>query len=512
MKVATSCSQCRAAKRKCTAGPVPHSACMPCLQRRQDCSLSARSDSTYPKSLAPAVSVPFNHRDISTTDDRADVEDDVRDQLVDLYLKLIHDKPHTLFHPSSLKTRIRNGSLPRSILFSILTLAARFVSHPDIRQRVQAFFEAAKNSVKKAIDEVSLDNIHATILIGNICGAEGDPNGESLFFGIAFRMAQILRLPEPAPEDDAISQEIKLRTWWSLYMIDQWSSAGLDIPRQIHDSGRYRLPMPEVEFWNLTGGQSIAIDRQNFQPGLWGYMVILAKVFGGIQQLHRQLTDGALTDVDAELKTRQLASELEAFTRSLPPDLTLTPENLHRHAMLGLGQSFVALHLGYHHYSTLLYFQYLDVHLARIPNQTLFAARCKHHAAALSDLLRTASECPGCDAVYFIVAHMTVISSSALLHTLLFGEPDELPDTKRRLFYNFQVLLKLKEYWSDVEMMVCMRSIDRVYTVDKWIVKFLLQHALPIEGDQRLPVTPGLAERDRYAEDALAILRSAGFD
>ncbi len=33
------------------------------------------------------------------------------------------------------------------------------------------------------IDHVSLDNIHASILVGNLCGTEGESAGETVFFG-----------------------------------------------------------------------------------------------------------------------------------------------------------------------------------------------------------------------------------------------------------------------------------------------------------------------------------------
>ena len=48
---------------------------------------------------------------------------------------------------------------------------------------------------------------------------------------------------------------------------------------------------------------------------------------------------------------------------------------------------------------------------------------------------------------------------------------------------------------------------DRTYTVDKWIVKFLLQHALPIEGEVEPPATFDFAERGKVANDALSMLR-----
>lgn len=52
----------------------------------------------------------------------------VREHLVDLYLQLIHDKPHTLFHPPTLRAQVREDAVPRVILFSIMSLAARYAS------------------------------------------------------------------------------------------------------------------------------------------------------------------------------------------------------------------------------------------------------------------------------------------------------------------------------------------------------------------------------------------------
>lgn len=54
---------------------------------------------------------------------------------------------------------------------------------------------------------------------------------------------------------------------------------------------------------------------------------------------------------------------------------------------------------------------------------------------------------------------------------------------------------------------VCMQSMDDIYTVDRWIVKFLLHHALPIEGEVGTPTGSDLAERGRFANDALSMLR-----
>ncbi|KAJ5986122.1 hypothetical protein N7451_010487 [Penicillium sp. IBT 35674x] len=337
-----------------------------------------------------------------------------------------------------------------------MALAARVSDEEAVRQKADMFFSKAKHLLKMNIDVPCLDNIHASILVGNLCGAEAHSATEGIFFGIAFRMAHILHLPESDMTEDSITQEIKVRTWWSLYMIDQWSSAGLNLPRQFHDD-RHRLPMAETEFWSLQPGQRLE-SISDSRPGLWGHMVILARIFGHIQDLHQKLANGLLEEGTAERITQNLAHKFEHFVQDLPPTLIFSLENLRRHARMGLGRAFVALHLGYHHYATLLYFPYFDVKTSPNVNRTLFVARCKYHATSFSDLLRSSQETPDCEAVYLIVAHMTVVSSSALLHTLLFGDQAELLDVRKRLISNFETLLKLEQYWPGVGLMVRLRQ------------------------------------------------------
>lgn len=325
--------------------------------------------------------------------------------------------------------------------------------------------------------DMNLENVQAAVLVGNLCGVEGQPELESLFFGtpptldrdgttyamliilclgIAFRLAQIIRLPMPDPSDGAVLREVKLRTWWTLYMIDRWSSAGLAVPQQLSDGDQFHhLPMSELKFWHLKPDDSESDGNYLSEShGLWGYMVMLARIFGHIQILHKFLADGALNDMEAEQRTRDLAHELERFIDLLPLDVHFSVENLRNHAALGLGRAFVALHLGYHHYATLLYFPYLDHQQRETPNRAMYSSRCKHHAVQFSDILRLSHEIKECEALYFIVGHMTVVSSAALIHTLLFGQQEELPQTRSRLCDNFAILLKLREYWPAVELMV----------------------------------------------------------
>ncbi|KAJ5684270.1 uncharacterized protein N7477_000615 [Penicillium maclennaniae] len=250
-------------------------------------------------------------------------------------------------------------------------------------------------------------------------------------------------------------------------------------------------------------------------------MVDLVQIFGRVKDFHQELAEGLIGDFGTEITTCRLKKRFDDFTRlKLPHRHHYNPQTLKSHAAAGLGGTFVALHLGYHHYATLLYFPYLDPQLAQIPGRSGYVDLCKSHAASFSDLLRTSHEIPNCEAVYLIVAHMTVVSSSVLLHTLLFGEEDELSEARRRLYSNFEILLKLKEYWPGADLMVerlftfqkvCMRSMDKTYAVDRWIVKFILQHALPIDGEGATPTLSDLEERGKVANDALSMLRPVLF-
>jgi hypothetical protein len=443
MRIAKACSQCRLGKRKCrlSGNGAP---CHPCARRELACSL--RATTARPSAVDRA--------DASPVAASVSVEIDQCLDVVRLYLRLIHHKPHTLFHPATLLGQVREGSLPGQVLYGILALTARFSEDPNIRAGAAPFFARAKASLKSGIDRVSLTNIQACVLVGNVYGAEGDHEAESLYFGIAFRMAQILHLPEPTQQDDPVSREVKLRVWWSLYMIDTWSSAGNNIPRQFPDRILHPLPMDEVQFHNLSENSDGGLPDPALRPGLWGRMVLLATIFGHIQNLHQQHLSGVIDHQGAERQTHILAADLDLYVRDLPPSVRMTRENLEHHIGLGVGSAFVALHLGFYHYSTLLYFPFLDLRLEQTPSQVLFAARCRHYAAALSDLLDLSNEIDGCDVVYFIVAHMATVSSSALLHTLMFGDEAEMAQTRKRLETNFAIMIKLRTYWPAVNLLV----------------------------------------------------------
>lgn len=378
---------------------------------------------------------------------------DVRELVTD-YLYYIHDRPHSLFHPDSLWDDIRQRRIGDGLLYAICSLASSLSPHAEVHRLGPQLANRSRELLLADLENVCLEHVQTCVILANVFAAELEPSSEALYFGIANRMAHLLRLHTPISTDDAILREIKLRVWWTLVMADQWCSSGLDIPRQLNGHfNAVALPMDEGVFHDMRPGGTGSLQSDH-RVGLWGHMITLVEIFSSIHDLNRRaVADPGLTDVQSGTAVAGLAHRLDDWVAALPDDarLDVNDDNLEYHRSRGFGGAFVALHLGYHHYSTLLYFPYLDIHRATDHVSEEFSQRCKYHASAYSQLLAQSRELEGCAAVYATVGHMTVVSSCVLLHALLFGTQEQLQTTRALLLLNFAALIDLRKLWPSLE-------------------------------------------------------------
>lgn len=268
-------------------------------------------------------------------------------------------------------------------------------------------------------------------------------------------MAQIAKLSVLNDADDGITRETKLRLWWTCYLVDTWASGGSGLPRQFDILNMApRLPMDEEVFLSMRPGDP-DVPPCEWKPGFWGYNVKMATIYSHISDLTKQIVKSTIWDEEAiEEAVRESAVELTAFEESLPITMRYSPSNLTLQVERGLGRNFIALHLGFNHYATLLYYQYLDRNRPPTTNGAAYAQRCKYHATLFSEILQASRTHGGAEALYNIVGHVTVVSSSVLLHSFLFGDPNEAGEIRRRLESNFESLVQLRRYWPSVELMV----------------------------------------------------------
>lgn len=259
-------------------------------------------------------------------------------------------------------------------------------------------------------------------------------------------MFEVMQLNGTASVELELERETRQRVWWSLYMADVWCVSNLGLPSYMKGLPvMIERPMDEATFNSLTSDKGL-LDAPS-KLGLLAHMTRLVELFDPIQNLHRRIVKGDVPATKLHQDFLSLTQQLDDWVSKLPDDAQMSTENLlHRQAM-GLGGLLIAIHLAYHHYATLLYFRFLENQQSTSLVHGTYIKRCKWHASQFSALIQKSRQLKGCEAVYPLVGHMTTVSSSVLIHTLLFGEEDELNAAREELNANFESLLELQQYW-----------------------------------------------------------------
>lgn len=279
----------------------------------------------------------------------------LQEQLVELYFRYIHDTFHSLFHQPSLLEDVRHGTVPRVILLSIISLSSRFSDDPffdgtDRRARGEPYAREAGRLLD--LRDVSTQTIRASVLLGAYAITEGEAMSESIYYSVACRLAMLLDLPN-VQNRKRVEQETNLRIWWTLNMIDVWSSNGVGLPRSILPRDDIPYPMEELSYLKLRRQDpefpQSPPPRQT-ATSLLAQMVKLNVILSEIGQLiysnagdREQIQSGPR---EFDLAVEHLSRKLDEWYERLPPQLQDTPENLMQYNSLGLGHFFVAVYLG----------------------------------------------------------------------------------------------------------------------------------------------------------------------
>ena len=432
------------------------------------------------------------------------------EELVNLYFRYIHDTFHSLFHQPSLLEDVRRRTIPRVILLSIISLSCRFSQDPffdgvDPRLRGRPYAEQAAQLLD--LRDVSVNTIQACVVLGAFVITEGEAVPESLYYSVACRLAMLIDLPG-MPTSTRLEQETNIRIWWTLGMIDVWSSNGVRLPRSITPRHDVPWPIQEVVFLNMRREDldpPSPTATQESEASLLAQMVKLNAILFEISKLnHIVISDTSnpqFTAFEFDASVETLDQRLEDWYANVPPQLKDTPENLEHYASLGLGHFFLAVYLGYYHFGQLLYYQYLDENI--FANDTVhndlpstdaarYAARCKLHSTALCEILYRAYSTPGCEVYYTMVGHVLVIASTVQLYILLFSssEPD-ISAARERLERNFEILAKLQTYWPTLDVCftrfrefhnACLdeKKREKSFRMDRWMLQFLFEFAKPV--------------------------------
>jgi len=347
----------------------------------------------------------------------------------------------------------------------MLALGARFSTDDVMKARTEDFAAESRRRLKINLEHACIETVQASILNAEVFNGNANREGECLYLGIAIRMSQYLRLDSSVDGESDVDRECRLRVFWTCKIVDIWGSAGFGVPLQIHPDNSPRLPMAEEDFESLSTGRNSRLEPSQ-RLGIWACMCKLTPALQKIRTLHEGLVRGQVDAQKAETLVLETARELDYFASTLPAHLQLTAENLQLYSQRSTGQTFVAMHLAFFHYSTLLYFHYLDRPRPPPALDEVFAARCKNYATAFSELIQTSMELQGCEAMYAIVGHLTCVSSSVLLYMLLFGDEEaQTAHARHRLKVNFEKILQLSKLWPGMESIVSTQKLSVMFAI-----------------------------------------------
>lgn len=181
MRPPKACHGCRQSKRRCTrrSGRVGD-ACDQCQAKNLKCagSFTTRSAQARPPPLLPRSGSPPE----TTLDNSTDVTIDVAVRLVDFYLTKLHNQPHSLFHPATLRAKVQNGSINKALLLAICSMGARFDEDDQIRSLENSYMNESKRLMLADLERICVENAQTCILLANLYAAHLNPSSEALFF------------------------------------------------------------------------------------------------------------------------------------------------------------------------------------------------------------------------------------------------------------------------------------------------------------------------------------------
>ncbi|KAE9376418.1 hypothetical protein N431DRAFT_542071 [Stipitochalara longipes BDJ] len=478
----SACRNCRIRKCRCLpCASDEDGTCQLCKQQSLLCSLTRRSGQNRPivsvdnkSSLATTSSATTSHIPL---DDPSQLlpPGPVLNELVELYFQLIHDGPHTLFHKPTFLARISENLVPTFLVLAVISFSTRFSTNEyfcnDPRRYALTYAKAAIELLQKEMIHPSLESVQGYILVSQHLGGEGDVGAKHICTGLARLQCQALRLWDTS----------------GMGLLEQeWSTADMSI-----------APLLDEEDF-------LALRERAHRHGIWSQMAKTIDIFREILDIIILLGSGETLASKID-KVGQLADRLGKWEQELPARLRYNSDNLTYFQGIGFGKTFLAMHIGYHHYRQLLYFPFLDP----LNENPLASSECKKHAMMVSEI---ASQ--GGELVYYIIGHILVVSSSVHLHTLLLGRGD-VDRARSYLLSNFDILMKLKRYWSVIDTAVgrlrsfpnhCQVSSLDSFVLDNWMWKFLMAQSAVLDearGAKHASIRSPFVSDEKMSNDVL---------
>jgi hypothetical protein len=171
-------------------------------------------------------------------------------ELIDHYFSRLHSLPaYSFLHEETVKRRSREGTINDALKLSICAITAlilgRYAAH---RER---WARESERHILDQLDEPSIFHLQALLLVIRYRAETAKSRRAFMLAGLAARAAVALRLNYEHPELGPVAQEVRRRTFWSLYLLEDVFCVGLkEFELCRPEIIQLQLPCADIDFAN----------------------------------------------------------------------------------------------------------------------------------------------------------------------------------------------------------------------------------------------------------------------
>jgi hypothetical protein len=228
------CSNCQRRNRPCTYASGQGRTTNSAVVAEDSMAIDDSTDtSPYPTSsltsdLAPAISVTSESiaSPRPNSNHRMPLSDEIATQLISKYFDCLSPLPSFSFlHKGTVVQRCLDGSIDQSLKLAICAITAMFLDQYQHQRRDWA--ESSEKLILDRLEKPSIFLIQASLLTIRFRAAVGQFPRAFILAGLAARWAVALRLNYEHSGLGPIAQEVRRRTLWSLYLLEDSFCVGL---------------------------------------------------------------------------------------------------------------------------------------------------------------------------------------------------------------------------------------------------------------------------------------------
>ncbi|EED17488.1 conserved hypothetical protein [Talaromyces stipitatus ATCC 10500] len=417
---ARACMICRAQKVRCM-GEMP--ACTNCRQKNRQCTYPPRREKGGPATdsivtdlndapvsldeLGPQPDTSLTINNPSSNEQQSPSEETVAVLVTDYFERLFHLPSYEFLHRATVIKRCQEKSLDESLKLSLCAITALYTFGTSLSS--DAWADSAQQIVWQNLSRPSVFHLQSLLLIVRYRAGAGDFSSAFLLAGLAARLAMGLRLNYERSDLSPIAQEVRRRTFWSLYLLNDIFSVGIKDfelcqPEVIH----LKLPCEDQDFdigKAVTGG-GLQPD-ENLEIGsvsIRGLYLRVTFIRREIMKLNRKLYLGEFAPPDLMRLIKTFEYQLEIVQVQFRSLASFQPQGVENHLMRS---GPIMLQMSIHQCYCDLYRNFLTGYSEAVPTSATegidlsrvaqMRKGCLDHAQNIIQLLIGCGNTPACD-------------------------------------------------------------------------------------------------------------------